>query len=140
MKISSAASRYLGLIPSILIFASLNASAADTFDPINQPIGTVGAYAITKRGLADGATRLYRPYFNDSLWWGDLEMFNVAADGAILDANDQEMTISTVSYVPIWSANEQLDAMDFTSRRILTRRDDNGDAVVFDCFFDDFLV
>lgn len=91
--------------------------AAVFFDPRFQPIGSAGMYALSSKGLADGQSKLFRPYFDDVNWWGDLESYNVDSVG-------------TISSTPNWSAKDLLDARSFSTRRILTRRLD-GTPVMF---------
>ena len=92
--------------------------AAVFFDPRFQPIGSASTYVLSKPGLADGQAKLFRPYFDDSNWWGDLQSYNVDDTGAI-------------ATVANWSARALLDARSYTSRKIFTRRLD-GTAVMFD--------
>ena len=92
--------------------------AAVFFDPRFQPIGSASTYVLSKPGLADGQAKLFRPYFDDSNWWGDLESYSVDGTGAI-------------ATVANWSARALLDARSYTSRKIFTRRLD-GTAVMFD--------
>ncbi len=120
----------------MLLISPVISDAALLFDPINQPIGSVGSYTLTKPGLADGQAKIFRPYFNDVAWWGDLESFNVDPQGGIRDANNQLMTSAVTAYVPNWSARTLLDARDYTTRKILSRRNDNGNPVLFQTITD----
>ena len=115
-------------LPKILGISALGgviglAFAATFFDPVNQPLGLAADYAISKNGVADGNAKIYRPYFDDVNWWGDLESYDLSSTGAI-------------AATPNWSAKTELDAMNYEDRRILTRRDDTGDAVVFEVLGD----
>ena len=92
------------------------------FDPRFQPIGVVGQYTLTQRGLADGNAKIFRPYFDDSSWWGDLESYDI--DNAAVFAA-----------TPNWSARALLDARTYTTRRIFTVKDD-GNAEIFEVIND----
>jgi len=94
------------------------AVAATFFDPRFQPIGSAGSYALSRAGLAGGQTKIFRPFFNDSSWWGDLESYNVDA-------------AANIAVTPNWSAKDLLDLRTYSSRRIMSRREDTGSAVLF---------
>jgi len=111
-------SRLVG-ISGFLLLGATAVDAAPYFDPVTQPLGYSASYVLSKPGLADGQTKLFRPSFNDQYWWGDLESFNVTANGDITDKNGTVIDGST-SYEPNWSAKDLLDARSASSRRIFT--------------------
>ncbi|MDA1074950.1 MAG: PilC/PilY family type IV pilus protein [Proteobacteria bacterium] len=92
--------------------------AAVFFDPRFQPLGSTAAYVLSSPGIADGNTKLFRPYFDDVNWWGDLEAYAVSANGAIAAS-------------PTWTANDLLDARGYATRRIFSRREDNKVELMF---------
>jgi hypothetical protein len=96
-------SALLGIV--FLIQFSAPAMAADPFDPTLQPLGRVGDYTLSKDGLADGNGVIFRPYFDQNFWWGDLESADVSSSGVIS---------STLN----WSAKARLDAVAFGNRKI----------------------
>ena len=93
------------------------ALAAAFFDPRFQPVGSAGKFALSQTGLANQQAKIFRPYFDDSNWWGDLQSYNVDNAG-------------NISAVLNWSANRLLDSRSFATRRIFTRNSD-GNAVMF---------
>lgn len=96
-------SALMGIV--FLIQFNVSAMAADAFDPTLQPLGRVGDYALSKDGLADGAGKIFRPYFDQNFWWGDLESADVDAAGVIAP------TIN-------WSATARVEAVAFGTRKI----------------------
>ena len=109
---------FLALLISL---SSASTKAADPLDFTYYPTAIGGAYTLSKPGLADGLSMLYRPYFNSGYWWGDLQAYSVSETGV-------------VASTPTWSATLKLDSEDWDKRRIFTRRDDTGLPVLFDDF------
>ena len=113
---------------------SINAViAAPVFDPTgSQPIGYATPIALSKEGLADGKTKMFRPSFDDGAWWGDIESLNVTATGEVTDKNGVVISSTTTTYTPNWSATKLLDARDFKTRVIITNTGEYKSAVRFD--------
>ncbi len=105
---------------------------AATFSPTgHQPIGYAAPMVLSKQGVADGKARIFRPYFDDINWFGDIESLNVSSKGNLQDNSTPRITVTskTTNHTPNWSAAALLDKRDFTTRTIITNA---TSAVMFD--------
>ncbi len=102
----------------ILLLATASvAGHSATFDPALQPIDAIAPVALSDTGLTRDVT-LFQPWFDAATWTGDLRAY------AIDPRNAQTKNLD-------WSAAVALTAHDWRTRLIVTRRDDNGQAVAF---------
>ncbi len=72
------------LIPSLAITAgllTLSTLAAITVDADNQPTRTLAGYALKSTNIDAGATKAYRPWFDNTSWQGDLIEYDISSTG-----------------------------------------------------------
>ena len=104
---------------SALIFAAV------VFNPLNQPPITVGSYALQNRDLTSGATKAYRPWFENGSWQGDVIEYDILADGtrttdALVGSNPPSAPGNNWMARATFADEEASNSNYWKSRKILT--------------------
>ncbi|MEH6473374.1 MAG: PilC/PilY family type IV pilus protein [Halopseudomonas sp.] len=103
------------------------AGAADfaNFPPTEIPYGYIAPIALSQYNVSDGNGKLFRPWFSNTQFFGDIKSYNLSGLGV-------------VDFPENWSAKDQLDALIATSsdtgwktRKIFTNS--GTSAVDYDC-------
>jgi hypothetical protein len=68
---------------AVMLAAALCAGlyAAAVFQPASQPAMTIGPYVLKNTNLALGATKAYRPWYENGAWQGDIIEYDISQTG-----------------------------------------------------------
>ena len=92
--------------------------AVAVFLPSTQPTITLGQYALKDNDLTKGATKAYRPWFENGAWQGDVIEYDILEDGSRrtdVDVGANPATQGNLGYCGrpasgCWSARASFDA------------------------------
>ncbi len=65
-----------------LLLFNTSVHAAAVFDPSTQSPRTLGPFVFKNTNLQQGATKAYRPWFENKAWTGDLIEYDIATNGS----------------------------------------------------------
>ena len=71
------------LVALVAACSFTQALADAVVNPLTQPEWTIGAFTLKEPNLQLGATKAYRPWFENGSWQGDVVEYSVATDGAL---------------------------------------------------------
>ena len=117
MKITSKNS-HLKIVALAALGVSTLIFAVAVFIPSTQPTVTLGQYALKNNDLTLGATRAYRPWYENGAWQGDVIEYEILADGTRrtdVDVGANPATQGDLGYCGragsgCWSARASFDA------------------------------
>ncbi|MCX2980204.1 hypothetical protein EYC98_04900 [Halieaceae bacterium IMCC14734] len=84
----SGLNRANALLMALALAGAGTVSAAPSFDPIRQPLGSVAPLTLTDTDLSKGNVKAYRTWFENGAWQGDLIEYSVSNLGALTTTVD----------------------------------------------------
>ena len=103
------------LVCHILLLINPSVRAAAVFDPSTQSPRTLGPFVFKNTNLQLGATKAYRPWFENKAWTGDLIEYDIATNGTF------SLSVNNWSAGAIFATKEAADPSYWDSgRKIIT--------------------